>query len=402
MKERAYYNEIDPFAAEWLRNLIKQGTITDGVVDARSIHDVRPEDLEGFTRVHFFAGIGGWDAALNLAGWSYERNGIVWTGSCPCQPFSSAGHQKGKADERHLFPTWLDLIRKCRPATIYGEQVSSAISLGWLDDVYTGLETENYALGSAVLPACGGGAPHRRDRLWFIAKHNGVGHTDTVGERFENERCTESARRSEFIGDAQYVGMADTCNGQFPISLRRSEKRNGARPVGTEYAGHLGNAKHNGLHAATFAGSNGQNDAHGAERSFRAVEPARASHTGIIPAGLVHKPCGERLQGFCGDGDNRSESGRLGPRQDRSITTAGFWGNAIWIECADGKARPVEPSIPLLAHGVSGRMAVCLPAEQALAQNREIIHWYNRTGALKGFGNAIVHQVGADFIMASM
>jgi hypothetical protein len=56
----AYYNEIDSFAAAWLRELIKAGLIADGEVDERSIADVRPDDLRGFTQCHFFAGIGGW------------------------------------------------------------------------------------------------------------------------------------------------------------------------------------------------------------------------------------------------------------------------------------------------------------------------------------------------------
>jgi DNA (cytosine-5)-methyltransferase 1 len=78
----AYYNELDPFAAAWLRNLIAAGLIPQGEVDERSIEDVTPNDLAGFRQCHFFAGIGGWPLALRLAGWPDERP--VWTGSCPC------------------------------------------------------------------------------------------------------------------------------------------------------------------------------------------------------------------------------------------------------------------------------------------------------------------------------
>ena len=60
----AYYNEIDPFAAQWLRNLINAGHIAPGIVDERSIEDVYPSDLRGFTQCHFFAGIGVWSHAL--------------------------------------------------------------------------------------------------------------------------------------------------------------------------------------------------------------------------------------------------------------------------------------------------------------------------------------------------
>lgn len=85
----AYYNEIDPFAASWLRELIKGGHIAPGEVDTRSIEDVIPTDLAGFSQCHFFAGIGVWSYALRRAGWPDSRP--VWTGSCPCQPFSAAG-----------------------------------------------------------------------------------------------------------------------------------------------------------------------------------------------------------------------------------------------------------------------------------------------------------------------
>ena len=74
----AYYNEIDPYAAAWLRNLIRDGHIADGVVDERSISDVKPEELFEFTQCHFFAGIGVWSHALRSAGWEDDRP--VWTG----------------------------------------------------------------------------------------------------------------------------------------------------------------------------------------------------------------------------------------------------------------------------------------------------------------------------------
>lgn len=176
-----YYNEFDPFASSWLRELIKEKLIPEGEVDDRSITDVLPGDLKGYTQCHFFAGIGGWSYALQLAGWPTTRP--VWTGSCPCQPFSTAGTQKGKSDERHLWPVWFNLIREGKPATIFGEQVASAIAHGWLDDVYQGLESEGYACGAAVLPACSVGAPHKRDRLWFVA--------DTINPRPQGHRRFE-------------------------------------------------------------------------------------------------------------------------------------------------------------------------------------------------------------------
>ena len=168
-----YYNEFDPYAAQWLRNLMEAGHIPQGEVDSRSIKDVRASDLTGFVQCHFFAGLGGWSHALRLAGWPEDRP--VWTGSCPCQPFSAAGTQKGTADDRHLWPTWFNLIRERRPDVIFGEQVEAAINHGWLDLVQSDLEGEGYACGAVGIPAGGVGAPHIRQRLWFVAdaQHDG-------------------------------------------------------------------------------------------------------------------------------------------------------------------------------------------------------------------------------------
>ena len=166
MTATAYYNENDPKMAAWLRALIAAGLIADGVVDERSIADVQADDLKGYAQCHFFAGIGGWSAALRLADWPDDRP--VWTGSCPCQPFSSAGKRRGAADERHLWPAWFRLIRECRPERVFGEQVASAVGHGWLDGISADLEAEGYAVGSIVLGAHSVGAPHIRQRLYWL------------------------------------------------------------------------------------------------------------------------------------------------------------------------------------------------------------------------------------------
>lgn len=166
----AYYNEHDPFKAAWLRNLITAGMIAPGDVDERSIEDVRPRDLDRYTQCHFFAGIGVWSYALRRAGWPDSKP--VWTGSCPCQSFSAAGKGAGFADERHLWPAFFHLIDQCRPRVIFGEQVEAAIKHGWLDLVQADLEGIGYIVGAAGLPAAGFGAPHIRQRLWFVADNN--------------------------------------------------------------------------------------------------------------------------------------------------------------------------------------------------------------------------------------
>ena len=186
----AYYNEFDSKTAAWLRELIKRGLIAVGDVDERSILDVTPDDVRGYTQCHFFAGIGGWSYALRLAGWPDDRP--VWTGSPPCQPFSVAGTNLGRNDERHLSPYFVDLVRACRPEVLFGEQVASSAVFGkaasrsgkgsggtpqwaWLDDLCNRLEAAHYAVGAVDLPAASVGAKHIRQRTFFGAVANSIG-----------------------------------------------------------------------------------------------------------------------------------------------------------------------------------------------------------------------------------
>ena len=181
---RAYYNEIDPNAAEWLRELIKADLIAPGEVDERSIVDVKSEDLTGYTQCHFFAGIGIWSAALRLAGVPDSRP--VWSGSCPCQGYSVAGKGKGAGEDRDLWPVFASLISECQPTAVYGEQVAAAIRFGWLDRLRTDLEKEVYAVGSIIAGAHSAGADHIRQRLWWVGFAKDERHTGRATS--ENER----------------------------------------------------------------------------------------------------------------------------------------------------------------------------------------------------------------------
>jgi len=165
-----YYNENDSKAAEWLRELIKSNAISNGFVDERSIVDVKPSELDGYTQCHFFAGIGGWSYALRLAGW--PDNESVWTGSCPCQPLSSGGLGKGHADKRHLWPSFYRLIAERRPATVFGEQVAGTNGREWFAGIRADLEGIGYACGAADLCAASKALPHPRQRLFWTAHTN--------------------------------------------------------------------------------------------------------------------------------------------------------------------------------------------------------------------------------------
>src|SRR3990167_403826 len=297
----AYYNEFDPYAAQWLRNLIARGLIAPGDVDERSILEVTIDDLRGYEQCHFFAGIGGLSAALRLAGWPDGRP--VWTGSCPCQPFSAAGKQRGSDDERHLWPAFFRLIGERRPATVFGEQVAGAAGLAWLDHVCADLEDAGYAAAAADLPACRGGAPHPRQRLFWVA-HAELPERRKIDVHGENGRDRTNKRRPEACGTVGARG--EICA--------------------------LGDAGNEGL----------------AQREW--------------------------FRGISGGPSGTGE----GQAAERTSLHLGAWADLEWIECSDGKARPTQPGLFPLAHGVQ-----------------------NRVGRLRAYWNAIVPQVAAVFVMAN-
>jgi DNA (cytosine-5)-methyltransferase 1 len=273
-----YYNENDPKTAAWLRELIRADIISAGDVDERSIVDVKPYELTRYTQQHFFAGIGGWPLALRLAGW--PDNQPVRTGSCPCQPFSQSGKQLGTKDERHLWPVFRDLITFGDATITFGEQVASPLGREWLAGIRADLEGLGYEVGAADLCAAGLGAPHIRQRLYWVA------HT--------NQRRRNSRRGKESQGKERQSG-----NGE-------SEQRGGT----------------NGLVLANGAGRN--------ERILECDYQWPPGTTNLV------------------------------------------------VCCEDGKARRFEPGAFPLADGIP-----------------------HRVGLLRGYGNAIVPQLAAEFIQAA-
>lgn len=160
-----YYNEFDEPTAWWLKGLSDNGVIPKGFVDTRSIVEVDPDELKQYTQCHFFAGIGGWAYALMLA--NVRDDVSIYTGSCPCQPYSVAGKKKGNEDDRNLWPYFYRIIDENKPSVVIGEQVATAIKFGWLDQVENDLEASGYSTGAAVLTASMLGAPHTRRRLYW-------------------------------------------------------------------------------------------------------------------------------------------------------------------------------------------------------------------------------------------
>lgn len=232
----AYYDEWERYPAAWLRNLIGGAKITPGWVDERDIKDVEASELKGYDQCHFFAGIGTWSYALRLAGWEDERE--VWTGSCPCQPFSAAGRRRGTDDARHLWPEWFRLIRECKPSVIFGEQVASRDGLAWLDIVSTDLESAGYAVGAFDLCAASVGAPHIRQRLYFVAHTQSFNRGLSIRQEWQED--TESPRRGPtngFWADAEWLPCSDgkarpTQRGIFPLAHGHLQRMARLRAIG--------------------------------------------------------------------------------------------------------------------------------------------------------------------------
>jgi DNA (cytosine-5)-methyltransferase 1 len=300
MTRGVYYNEFDPRAAAWLRALIARRLIPAGEVDTRSIIDVRPGDLRGFTQHHFFAGIAGWSLALQLAGWPEDRP--IWTGSCPCQPFSVAGKGKGTADERHVWPNFFWLISECRPAVVVGEQVASRAGREWLSGVFADLEGVGYAGAGADLCAAGVKAPHIRQRLYW------VGVADATSRNAGAERLQRS-----------------WINGLQPQDRRdRGLARDGERPA---------------LNVAHAEGLGRRGRPHDEDEGRRQQPPADP----------------RARSGDVADADDARRQGRqlLPERADERSP----WSDGVeWRRGADGKTRRVKSGVRLLVDGVPNRV----------------------------------------------
>jgi len=392
---KAYYNEFDKSAAEWLRELIKEGVITDGTVDERSIEDVVPAELAEFDRCHFFAGIGVWDYSLTRAGWR-DGDGQVWTGSCPCQPFSAAGKGDGFADERHLWPAWFHLIEQCRPRVIFGEQVSSKDTLPWIDLVHADLEGALYTVGAADLCSPSVGAPHIRQRLYFVADASVDGWRDrgiarNVGSAAGQESGTKDQSTQTALDSCSDDNLAK------PVSVGRRGRSDGDSPgnggeIQTEGRGGIGQ-----LADALPAGR--------AERRSESGNRPTAGSGGS--GGIVGNSDSERPQRLGADNgtQGRQDSQRPVGLPDGAIRpgpTNGFWRDAEWIYCRDGKWRPVGTVEPG-AFEMADELAADLGCVRDQSSGRYTISpliekGKGRVARLRGYGNAIVAEVAVKWI----
>lgn len=399
-----FYNEVDRYAAAWLRELIRSGDIPDGVVDERDIREIKPNELDRFVQCHFFAGIGGWSEALRLAGWPSDRP--VWTGSCPCQPFSAAGRKKGVEDERHLWPAFFALIKERKPPVVFGEQVASALS--WLDAVQDDMEGKGYAFGKNDLSAASVGAPHIRQRIYF------VGVADYNEGRCEVERearlHADWQRRHDVIGCGEADGkpgrMGDSSRDgdwQHAGELRRDESEHEER-------------RENGNHASVDTGAagdrtvalsvserrRGRSDGDTPREYAREIQASGRGGAYELEHSAGIGQSGRRLDhGRIEASERRIEAewGERGEEAEGRRATHGFWADCEWVSCADGKARPVKRSTPALVNGATKNLVrsgdTSLPFDADNSSEARIMR-------LKGYGNSICAPLAAEFIRAVM
>ena len=364
-----YYNDNDKGAVKWIKYLIKNKLIPDGEVDDRSIKDIEPGDLNGFKQCHFFAGIGGWSYALQLAAWPPDRP--VWTGSCPCQPFSVSGKGLGEKDDRHLWPYFRQLIKESNPDIVFGEQVASKLGREWLAGVQIDLERMGFVFGAADIPACSVGAPHIRQRLWWVA------------DAKYTERRQKTAAR----------------NNDYRQNTRREKTAGGFIPCGAVDKGLANPNRINGDRAGFNPGDDSREQQK--KKKIQGFKDIRVADTTgerqHRPAGMPEQDRRGELETGGGMGnaevEGSQERKRIGrtiseetnPGQRRASIISGnnnMWRECRTADCRDGKQRRIpqaESAFPVVAHGISGRVAT-----------------------LRGIGNSIVPQVAAEFIKAFM
>lgn len=325
----AYYNDINEDAAAVLEAQIEDGVIAPGIVDTRSIKDVTPNDLKGFTQCHFFAGGGLWSLAARLAGWPDDRP--IWTGSCPCQPFSTAGKGGGTDDPRHLWPDFYRLICAGRPDVIMGEQVAGAPGYGWFDGVRTDLATEDYASRTVDIPACAVDAPHKRSRLFWSAMANSFG-ASVGGHAGDARSSSDQSQREAWSPDGYAAEYCDDAR-------RGTDSRSGivvdAEGIGRR-EGRPEPELRRGWAAASGADACNVADLHGGGCNGWAEAPKRSA----IGRAFAERP---------------------------SLRNGSWWADAEWVTCHDGKARRTKPGLPFLVDGFPGRVGLWSVAGNAIS-----------------------------------
>ena len=245
--------------------------------------------------------------------------------------------KKARKDKRHLWPEFARLIRACEPPVVFGEQVASKLGRDWLGGVFADLEGMGYRTAGADLCAAGVGAPHIRQRLWWLGHASGAGTGRHAGAVSGTE--TSSAGEGQSVGDIPNSAFLAGADGR--VADAQDENRRA------------------GI-CATEAGAR--------------AEAKRRRRSRISGA---DDRMGDAERDGSASGNTEQEPRQIGDAKvsDYGGSGVGDWALATRIQCADGKTRRIEPGITALVDGVPGRV-----------------------GLLRGYGNAIVPQVAQAFI----
>ncbi len=370
----SFYNDNERYCVSWLENLITMKLLPEGEVNSTSIEEIDPNATRGFTQCHFFAGLGGWPYALRLAGWPEDRP--IWTGSCPCQPFSVAGKRKGMADERHLWPHFFRLIRACRPPVVMGEQVSGKAGYGWLDGVRSDLEKEGYTCWAVDIPAASVDSPQKRNRIYWVAEPN------------DAERGADSTRRNKLYrretgwDKGNNIAEIDSESANRMVHCPEQPEREPEHQIGAESWGD----------AWVDAGGTGGRFSRLAHGQFKRLEIGQVpteQRGDVSEQRQTIEPDGFGTDGLVynqgvGRGEGGSEhelwSGGSALTSASSQSCPSFWNDWELIGPDDkGFYRRIKPGVRLLADGVPSRV-----------------------GKLRALGNSICPQIAAEVIRAYM
>lgn len=306
----------------------------------------------------------------------YERTGLhtvdVISGGFPCQPFSVAGKQRGKEDDRYLWPEMVRVIKELRPAWIVGENVAGIVKMA-LPDILSELEAEEYRTRTFLIPACAVGARHRRYRVAIVgnAEHDGLspaavaGGIEKAGRR-QQEREEEASEPAGTSRPGNDEVVAHTESDRLQRERTSGEQGRAARSGAweSERRGHVRNAAGKGLQDGTGGQVEGSWPEPEPERPDSNVSNADSRRWTVRRDRELQET--EKTGRGWDDHRNRTEEHEPGERQAAQSGLGGVadglpgWVDGYW---------DIEPAIPRIASGVN-----------------------NRCDRIKALGNAVVPQ----------
>ena len=356
-------------------------------------------------------------------------------GGIPCQPFSVAGKQKGKEDDRHLWPYMHEIIKHKKPSWVIVENVGGFVNVA-LDDVCLDLEAQGYATQSFIIPACSVEAPHRRDRIWILGKNlEDTGRSlrkgrveqgenaDEVGQGDADQSERSSGTPRSDVAYASIEGLegrisGDNQGGQERKALSRGEEQQDE--VGTDTRCGSGTSTEKDVSDSGRKGLQGHRGEHGLRETSEEEQTSRSSEERDVPHteeldrhvdvnGLSGEDNGQqrqRLQGELGRASgNRTEdvanTERLGQQGQReherpSDTTKDRKGQASGTDNGSqgqtGQGH-TEPGVGGMADGLSARLDGHFGFEVEPDIPRVATGIPERVNRLKALGNSIVPQI---------